>query len=56
MPARIDKYCVGVGFRRPVLVREAEFKATSTSFIFLLLVHVGEQYSAVGIQELDCSS
>ena len=48
VPARIGKYCVGVGFRYPVIVRKAEFIATSTSFVFLLLCHAGEQYSAVG--------
>ena len=48
MPARIGKYCVGVGFRHPVIVRKAEFIATSTSFIFLLLDQAGEQYSGVG--------
>jgi len=48
MPARIGKYCVGVGFRHPVIVRKAEFIATSISFVFLLLEHAGEQYSAVG--------
>jgi len=48
MPARIGKYCVGVSFRHPAIVRKAEFMATSTSFVFLLLDHDGEQYSAVG--------
>jgi len=48
MPARIGKYCVVVGFRHPVVVRKAEFIATSTSFVFLLLDHAGVQYSAVG--------
>ena len=48
MPARIGKYCVGVGFRHPLIVRKAEFIATSTSCVFLLLGHAGEQYSAVG--------
>jgi len=47
MSGRIGEYCVGVGFRHPVIVRRAEFIATSTSFIFLLLDHAGEQYSAV---------
>jgi len=42
------KDCVGVGFRHPVIVRKTEFIATSTSFVFLLLDHAGEQYSAVG--------
>ena len=48
MPARIGNYCDGVGFRHPVIVRKTEFIATSTSFVFLLLDHAGEQYSAVG--------
>jgi len=48
MPERTGKYCVGVGFRHRVIVRKAEFIATSTSFAFLLLDHAGEQYSAVG--------
>jgi len=48
MPARIGKYCVGFGFRDPVIVRKAEFIDTSTSFVFLLLGHAGEQCSAVG--------
>jgi len=47
MPARIGKYYVGVGFRHPVIVPKAEFIATSTSFMFLLLDHAREQYSAV---------
>ena len=47
MPASISKYCVGVGFRHRVIVRKAEFIATSTSFVLLLLDHAGEQYSAV---------
>jgi len=47
MPASISKYCVGVGFRHPVIVRKAEFIATSTCFVFLLLDHAGEKYSAV---------
>jgi len=42
------KYCVGVGFRHPVIVRKADFIAPSTSFVLLLLDHTGEQYSAVG--------
>ena len=25
VPARIGKYCVGVGFRHPIIVRGAEF-------------------------------
>ena len=48
MPAIIGKCCVGVGFRHPVIVHKAEFIATSTSFVLLLLDHAGEQYSAVG--------
>jgi len=47
MPAWIGKYCVGVGFRYPAIVGKAEFKATPTSFVCLLLDHAGEQYSAV---------
>jgi len=47
MPARIGKFCVGVGFRNTVIVRIAEFIATSTSFVFLLFDHAREQYSAV---------
>jgi len=48
MPARIGKYCIRVGCRHRVIVCEAEFIATSTSFVFLFLGHAGEQYSAVG--------
>ena len=48
MSARLGKYCVGVGFRHPVTVRKAEITATSTSFVFLLLDHAGEKYSAAG--------
>jgi len=48
MPARIGKCCLGVGFRHPVIVRKAEFIATSTSFVFLFLDHAGEQSSAMG--------
>ena len=48
IPARLGKYCVGVSFRHLVIVRKAEFIATSTSFVLLLLDHAGEQYSAVG--------
>ena len=47
LAARIGKYCVGVDFRHPVIVRKAEFIATSTSFVLLLLDYAGEQYSAV---------
>jgi len=35
------------GFKHPVIVRKAEFIATSTSFVLVLLDHAGEQYSAV---------
>jgi len=48
MSARLGKYCLGVDFRHAVIVRKAEFIATSTSFVFLLLDHTGEQYSAAG--------
>jgi len=56
MPARIGKYCVGVGFRHPVIVRKAEFIVTSTSFVFLLLDHAGSGIQQRGIQELGCWS
>jgi len=44
----LGKYCVDIGFWHPVIFRKAEFIATSTSFVFLLLDHAAEQCSAVG--------
>jgi len=56
MPARIDKYCVGVGFRRPVIVREADLWPHQPPSYSCFLTMLGSSIQQWGIQELDCSS
>ena len=46
MPASTESCSTGDGCKHPVIIRRVQLRLTSSRLVCLLLLHIGEQYSA----------